>query len=85
MQEVNRAIVIMLIAIIAVLMIQQKILVTDIHRKQKRINQLAEDNALYVSQMMPIQKIQNGIYCSEIESNQYLLDMWHKHRSYYEN
>ena len=48
----------------------------NIIRQQLALDRCQEKITIYESQMNPLQKVMNGIYCSDIEKDEYLKSVW---------
>jgi cell division protein FtsB len=72
----NRAWIVISLFIITILLLQVKLQEHQINSLQRNNVQLTAENQKYVQQMTPLQMVQNGIYITDIERNEYLKAVW---------
>jgi hypothetical protein len=64
-------------------MLQTHLQGVEINRLKQKNREQAERLAIYVQQFTPLQKVQNGIAVDDLEANDYIMAIWHKHRNYW--
>jgi len=72
----KRSISILAMFILIILLLQIRLLTKENDKMLADLRESQRVNAIYVGQMSALQMVQNGIYITEIERDEYLKTVW---------
>ena len=76
MDDIKGAIILVILSMLATSGVNNNIIRSENEKLKQKVSELKHLNGKYIDQMSPLQKVQNDIYCSDIEKDEYLKSVW---------